>query len=228
MLGRVPKRVDHQQRRRQIADALWRVVGARGFDDVSLRHVATEAGVSMGLVQHYFRTKEQLLGFAMDSVTERVRQRYAAEVARLPDPPPPRELVGTLLTQWLPLDEQRYREGHFLFAFLAHGVRDGMIGERMRSDMAQLREFVTAMVRLAPGNQDPRRTALTLLALNDGLAAHVLGGFLLPDDALAALDAHLDTIFVTTAADRAGARSGPAGSQAQLLAGPATTQPPIV
>lgn len=186
----VPKQVDHRQRRQEIADALWRVVDGSGFGGVSLRHVAAEAGMSMGLVQHYFRTKEQMLLFAMDSVAERVGQRYAAALADLPDPPPSHAAVRALLIQWLPLDQQRRRESHSLFAFLGEGVREGAIGERMRADMAQLQEFVTAQIRSAGTQSDPRRFALLLLAVNDGLAAHVLGGYLAPGEALAALDAH--------------------------------------
>jgi AcrR family transcriptional regulator len=168
---------------------------AVGFGGVSLRRVAAEAGMSMGLVQHYFRSKEQMLLFAMDSVAERVQRRYADELAGLPDPPPPRAAVRALLIQWLPLDEQRRREGHSLFAFLGGDVRDGPIGERMRADIAQLQEFVTTQIRSAGARPDPRRSALILLAVNDGLAAHVLGGYLAPGEALAALDAHLDSIF---------------------------------
>jgi hypothetical protein len=101
--------------------------------------------------------------------------------------------VRALLIQWLPLDQQRRREGHSLFAFLGGDVRDGPIG--VRADMAQLQEFVTTQIRSAGARPDPRRSALILLAVNDGLAAHVLGGYLAPGEALAALDAHLDSIF---------------------------------
>lgn len=190
----MPKQVDHDERRRQIADALWRVVGTSGFDGVSLRRVAAEAAVSMGLVQHYFRTRERMLLFAMDSVAEHAAQRFAAVVAELPDPPPPRETVRALLVQFLPLDEQRRDEGPSMFAFLAEGVREGPVGERMRTGMAQLREFVITQAAAA-GSPDPQRAATVLLALTDGLAAHVLGGYLSPEDALTALDAHLDGVF---------------------------------
>ena len=91
------KQVDHAARRRAIADALWRVVAREGFEGVSLRHVAAEAGVSMGMVQHYFHTKEQMLLFALDSMEERVGARFAAELARFPDLPPPQAAVRAFL-----------------------------------------------------------------------------------------------------------------------------------
>lgn len=53
-----PKRVDHDERRTQIAEALIRVAGRRGLHPVGMRDVAAEAGVSLQLVQYYFQIKE--------------------------------------------------------------------------------------------------------------------------------------------------------------------------
>lgn len=191
----MPKQVDHVARRRAIADALWRVVAREGFEGVSLRHVAAEAGVSMGMVQHYFHTKEQMLLFALDTMEERAGARFAAELARLPDPPPPRAAVRALLIQLLPLDEPRREEGHSLYALLAGGLRHGELGQRLRTGMEQLREFLTNQVSAGKVASDPEAAATTLMALTDGLAAHVLGGFLPPEVAETALDAQLDTVF---------------------------------
>ena len=47
-------------------DALWRITRRQGWDAISLRNVAAEAGVSMGMVQHYFTTKDQMLRFAVE------------------------------------------------------------------------------------------------------------------------------------------------------------------
>ena len=57
----MPKKVDHQERRTLIADALMRVAADQGLEAVSLRHVAAAAGVSSGMVQHYFRTKDEMM-----------------------------------------------------------------------------------------------------------------------------------------------------------------------
>lgn len=63
--------------------------------------------------------------------------------------------------------------------------------------MAQLLDIVMAHIEAAGAAPDPQRAATTLLALNDGLNAHVLGGYLTVEDALAALDAQLDGVFST-------------------------------
>ena len=72
----MPKKVDHQQRREQIAAALMRVVANDGLEAVSLRHVAAEAGVTAGMVQHYFPSKEAMMDFAMQSASARFDSRW--------------------------------------------------------------------------------------------------------------------------------------------------------
>ena len=67
----VPKRVDHEERRRQIADALLRTAAARGLHATGMREVAAEAGVSLRLVQYYFGTKEELLLAGMQHLAVR-------------------------------------------------------------------------------------------------------------------------------------------------------------
>ncbi|MGQ0718647.1 MAG: hypothetical protein ACT4NP_15320 [Pseudonocardiales bacterium] len=54
--------------------------------------------------------------------------------------------------------------------------------------MGQLREFLTSHLAAGKVAADPEIAAATLMALADGLAAHVFGGFLPPETAEAALE----------------------------------------
>lgn len=74
----MPKRVDHAERRSEIAEALVRVAGRRGLHAVGMRDVAAEAGVSLRLVQYYFETKEKLLLYGLQHLAERFGERVAA------------------------------------------------------------------------------------------------------------------------------------------------------
>ncbi|MGK5632559.1 TetR family transcriptional regulator, partial [Streptomyces sp. URMC 123] len=47
----MPRQIDHEERRRLIADAVCALADRRGLEGVTLRDVAAEAGVSMGAVQ---------------------------------------------------------------------------------------------------------------------------------------------------------------------------------
>jgi len=74
----MPKLVDHELRRRQIADALLRVAAARGLHQAGLREVAAEAGLSVRLIQYYFGTKEQLLLYATHQLAVQLSDRVMA------------------------------------------------------------------------------------------------------------------------------------------------------
>jgi TetR/AcrR family transcriptional regulator, transcriptional repressor of bet genes len=76
---------DHEQRRRQVAEALMAVVGERGLARTTLADVADHAGVSIGLVQRYFRSKAQLLRFGVEHMYHRAEQRLQ-EVSTGPEP----------------------------------------------------------------------------------------------------------------------------------------------
>jgi AcrR family transcriptional regulator len=191
----MPKKVDHHARRTEIADALMRVAATRGPEEVSLRHVAAEAGVSAGMVQHYFRTKDEMMTFALEVVSERVQARLAAEPA---DAASPRSVVRALLVQLLPLDEPRLMEGHVALAFLAYAAVKPAVGAALRDDTALMRTFIADQIRAARGPNaaiDPAHAATGLLALVDGLGLHVVGRHYSPELALAVFDAHLDVVF---------------------------------
>ena len=66
----MPKIVDHNERRRIIVEALWRVVARDGAHQVSVRHVAAEAGMPKSSIGHYVGTMPQLLGLAVDQLVQ--------------------------------------------------------------------------------------------------------------------------------------------------------------
>lgn len=191
----MPKQVDHEARRTQIAEALLRVAARDGLGSVSLRHVAAEAGVSMGLVQHYFRTKDEMMTFALGVVSENVQRRLAEQAPPADDP---RAVIRALLHQMLPVDEERLREGHAALAYAAYTAVRPDASSEIRAQMGQLREYVTLAVRTAGTAADPDTAAATLLALADGLMLHVLGGVVTPQEAQRALDAQITAVLGPT------------------------------
>jgi AcrR family transcriptional regulator len=180
----VPKRVDHAERRAAIADAVLAVVARGGIEEASVRHVAAEAGVSAGMVQHYFRTKDDLMRAAMERVSVAVEQRLD-----LPEDTPPRALLRALFQQLLPLDEQRAREGRVALSFLAYGAVKPDAAAELQENGRQMREHFAGLV---PGGEV---AATALLALVDGLGMQVLTGSLDAETAIAAFDAQLSATF---------------------------------
>ncbi|GAB3087481.1 TetR/AcrR family transcriptional regulator [Micromonospora schwarzwaldensis] len=195
----MPKRVDHRERRALIADALMRVAAEQGLEAVSLRQVAAAAQVSTGMVQHYFRTRDEMMVFALAVVSERNETRVRQAVEALGVTPPPRALLRAMLTELLPLDEERRADGRVALAFLAYTAVRPAVAAALHDDTAALRAFVAGQLARSPlaadGRVDPEPAAVGLLAVMEGLGIHVLGGHYPPETALAALDAQLDLLF---------------------------------
>jgi len=57
----MPKIVDPEQRRTEIIHGLWAVIYERGIHAVTYQAVAQAAGVSVGRIQHYFDSKQDLV-----------------------------------------------------------------------------------------------------------------------------------------------------------------------
>ncbi|MDA2805539.1 TetR/AcrR family transcriptional regulator [Nocardiopsis suaedae] len=204
----MPKTVDHHARRTRIADALIRVAARQGLEAVSLRQVAAEAGVSTGMVQHYFRDKNAMMAFALRAVAERVQDRL--EQAR-PDTLPPKESVRGFLMQLLPLDGERAVEGKAALAFQAHAAVHSDVAGAVLPDPEPLRAHIADLIRSAraegakqagaggaPARSKvpaPYPAAVALLALAEGLGTQILTRECSPEDAVTALDAQLDTAF---------------------------------
>jgi TetR/AcrR family transcriptional regulator, transcriptional repressor of bet genes len=71
-------------RRDQICRAAAAVIARNGFAGTTMRIVAEEAGVSTGMLNHYFANREQLLHHALSHVAERSRSRYEQAIDGVP------------------------------------------------------------------------------------------------------------------------------------------------
>src|SRR5262249_60318181 len=74
----MPKIVDHDQRRDQIALVACRVVAQHGFDQATIVRIAREAGYTTGMVAHYFDTKQDIIIAALRLILRRVEERLAS------------------------------------------------------------------------------------------------------------------------------------------------------
>lgn len=199
----MPKRVDHQERREHIAAALMRVAAAHGLESVSLRHVAAEAGVTAGMVQHYFPSKDAMMRFAMDTASARFEQRITVAVDALGEHPSARDLVSAVLGTLMPTsDPAAADDGRVALAFMAYAATRPTVAADLERSNAGLRDFIASQVRtavsegLAPASLDPESAAATLMALTDGLAVQMLSSNLSHETATALLETQLDLTFM--------------------------------
>jgi len=201
----VPKRVDHEERRRQIADALVRTAATRGLHATGMREVAAEAGVSLRLVQYYFGSKEELLLAAMQQLALQFAERGLARIRQLKPadgPASPRDIIAAILTEGLPADDERRTFTVVYTAYLALSLTDPAlaISPLVRNSNAVI-DVIAAQLRAAqaagdtPADLDPDLEALSLLAMSAGLGTSVLGGQSSVEQAQAVIDYYLYRLF---------------------------------
>ena len=185
----MPRRVDHEERRRQIADALVRTAATRGLHAAGMREVAAEAGVSLRLVQYYFGTKEELLLFAMQQLAAQFAERGLTRIKQIKQikdtagPASPRDVIAAILTEGLPVDDERRTFTIVYTAYLALSLTDPAVGSSplVRNSNAVI-DVVAAQLRAAqaagdtPAHLNPDLEAVSLLTMSAGLGTSVLAG----------------------------------------------------
>jgi TetR/AcrR family transcriptional regulator, transcriptional repressor of bet genes len=171
--------VDHEQRREELAAAVWRLASRDGLHAVTIRAVATEAGWSTGALHHYFADKEELLLFAFRTIANRIGRRVAAAREGARDR---LDLVRALLAIGLPLDAERRDETRVWFAFLGLALTRPPLARAQGAAYGQWRRLVRSALEQAQAEGelgaaiDPEREAAELVALMDGLAVQGMFG----------------------------------------------------
>ena len=107
----MPKIVDHDRRRDEIALVACRVVAEYGFEQATIARIAREAGYTTGMVAHYFDTKQEIIIAALRLILRRIEERLTAAAGD-----GDRQLLA-LLTEALPVDTTRFTECVFWTAF---------------------------------------------------------------------------------------------------------------
>lgn len=120
-------------RREQICRAAAVVIAREGFAGSTMRMVAEEAGVSTGMLNHYFANRQDLLTQALVFVSERAQERMREAVEELP---PGHERVRALLDSAL-TDDQSGTEDWYVWI--------NAYGEAVR--LPELRHTIEARLR---------------------------------------------------------------------------------
>ncbi|ALG15066.1 TetR/AcrR family transcriptional regulator [Kibdelosporangium phytohabitans] len=196
----MPRVADHAQRRRQVVEAAIEVLAGKGMDGFKVAEVASAAGVSVGLVQRYFRSKDDMLLTTCEFVAARLAERVARATE---EGVSVRDKLRRSLAEFLPLDEERAAEVRVYLAFYGRAADSRAVrsvqavsGRTLRSELRGALADAQEAGELAAG-LDLAAEAAMLWALLDGL---VLQSFVDPAGlpagrALELLDAHLDRLF---------------------------------
>ena len=178
----VPKLVDHDVRRREIAQAVWAVIAERGIEGVTLRCVAAEAGVSVGRIQHYHASREELVRDSCRELLKAATQRFEAV-----DDTTPVEKLRRLVLGRIPATPEFAIGTSIWLAYEAKSVDDPVIAELVQRGHAGGVQEAAALLSEC-GVADASAVALRLMATAEGLAIRVLVGGLEPRGATELLE----------------------------------------
>ena len=205
----MPRRVDHDERRRELTAALLRIAGTRGLQAVSMREVAAEAGVSLRVVQYYFTDKRTMMASGLAELVARMDRRVRERAAALGTGLPPRAVLEVVLTSVLPTDEASRLDQLAWTAYYAAGLTDadgtqGLTGEGLAGPDGLERYLVGVVTRAQEAGaidpaRDARREVVALLAMANGLTSSVLGTQRDVDDAVSVVRYALDRLFTRPA-----------------------------
>ncbi|MFD8996892.1 TetR/AcrR family transcriptional regulator [Streptomyces abikoensis] len=164
---------DHEARRREVSEAVWRVLAAHGFGGLTLRAVAAELGATTGLLTHYFPAKRDLVAYALDLLAERTaaRPRRAAGEGL--------SAVRAALLDILPLTAEAVASNRIWVSSWDTALADPALSDDYGRKYARSREKLSDLVaaaqrlgELPPG--DPGRVAAGAQSFVLGLVVQAL------------------------------------------------------
>ncbi|TRV75192.1 TetR/AcrR family transcriptional regulator [Streptomyces sp. 130] len=204
----MPRTADHEERRRQIAGAVSQLITTHGLDAVTVARTAATAGMSVGLVQHYFRTKDEMLLHAFREVSARIRARVEARIRDgVEHKRPIARVMAEVMTEYIPLDEARRTEYRVARAFAGRSLDAPALAAVDTETACKLRDDIARAVHNGKEcgeveeDVDPLPAAIRLTAVMEGLALQV---YREPEDAAEAtvapcvtplLEAELAVVF---------------------------------
>jgi len=86
------RRLDVDERRQQLLERGAELFTSHPYDKLSMSKIAEEAGISKGLLYHYFPSKQAFFEATLSSWAEQLRERTEPD----PDLPPVEQLAGSL------------------------------------------------------------------------------------------------------------------------------------
>lgn len=181
----------------RIAEAAITIVAREGFDVLSVRTVAREAGLSGGAVQYHFAARSTMLLVAFARTVHSISRRLAAVDTTGPLP----VVLGRLCREALPLDSQRHRECAVWAALSAAAASHPELAVEHAKALNVFTLVMTQAIKAARQQGhvddavDPAAAAAVLIAVLDGLTLQGISGNRSPTDLTATLDTAIGLVL---------------------------------
>lgn len=141
----MPKIVNHEERRAEVLEATWRVISEQGLEAATVREIAAAAGVSKGVLAHYFTSKDEILIQAHRLAYDRVFTRADALTAEMEGV----EALRQMLYEALPLDEDRRTEALIDVSYMSRALTNTQLRDVRGESMIAAQQWWRAAIARA-------------------------------------------------------------------------------
>jgi AcrR family transcriptional regulator len=149
--------------RANILDSAMSLFARHGYASTSIRRISEQAGVSVGLMYHYFEAKESLL----QAVFDHCIQRLSAVFEEAFQGAAPGERLASLLRAMFDLLEREQEFWALFYMLRSQPAIMEVLGDAFRLWTGRLRHLFVAELRAA-GWPEPELEALLLYSLIEG------------------------------------------------------------
>lgn len=173
----MPRLVDHDDRKDVLARAVWALVARHGLEAVSMRAVAAQADVSVGRVQYYFASKDDLLLHSLSRAHRWMEARINDRVAHTDGTD--RDMLITVLDELLGEHPDTAVAIRVHAAYAARAVDDPRMAAVLTDGDDELLALAIRVIAQskaaghAPPNIDPEHDGYALWTLARGLGNDV-------------------------------------------------------
>lgn len=143
------RKVDHDSRREEVASVASKLIAERGLEALTTRALAKELGCSIGVLSHYFNSKEEIVLAAFQWADQSIDQRMQAAIV---DQDISLDYFIPMIQVGLPLDEASDREWRVRFNLYNYCLTRG--GEGLSAQIEKTSHFRVLMVELIKALQD--------------------------------------------------------------------------
>ena len=157
--------VDHDERRRRIAEVTVDVIAREGLEAATIRRIAAELGGPTKIITHYFADKQELLVWAYRSLAEQSQSYLTEVIAR-----DPTDIVGALMAMTA-VDESQTLLWRVYLAFWDRAARDPFFAELQRTQIDLALKRIAEIIRARNGErEDVESVSQRLNALVQGIS----------------------------------------------------------
>lgn len=168
----MPRIVDHDERRLQIAKVVEQLVLENGIEALTVRDIATRAGCSTSVVSHYFRNKLEMLVFTHREVRRRAENLMHLALEEGKD-------LASCLDLLLPTTEERWRDWHTWFAFWGMAPAEPAVSKEWVEGTSEANQIFVQLILAerkagrVPMSTDATEAAIRCQIIVNGIASLV-------------------------------------------------------